>query len=246
MKHFLVHNCNFCGAKNIRFDVLTTTMHQSPYDSSATYWQAFCQCSHCKKGCVLAIHGGPNFHILNRITHIESYPNLCILDKTNISDHFKIFKIIIPPNTKQVECPKYVPENIKNIFDEATKCLSVNCYVASGAMFRLCLDLVSKNLLEKWICENPSNVNQPNKDQKEKLYNRINFLISENVIPKRLKELAHCIRLDGNDSAHDGTTGEHEALDCLDFTEALLTEIYTLTEQINEANRRRLERRSKS
>ncbi|MHA3052183.1 DUF4145 domain-containing protein [Acinetobacter sp. ANC 4640] len=245
MKHFLVHNCNFCGAKNIRFDVLTTTIHQSSHDSSSTYWQAFCQCSHCKKGCVLAIHGGLNFHILNRITHIESYPNLCLSDKTNISDHFKVFKIIIPPNKEQVECPKYVPENIKNIFDEATKCLSVDCFVASGAMFRLCLDLVSKDLLEKWQRGNQSNSNQPNKDQKNKLYDRIDFLILNGIISIRLKELAHCIRLDGNDSAHDGSTGESEALDCLDFTEALLTEVYTLPEQINEAKKRREERRAK-
>ena len=33
---------------------------------------------------------------------------------------------------------------------------------------------------------------------------------------------------------HDGTTGEDEALDCLDFTEALLNETYTLPAQINE------------
>lgn len=122
----------------------------------------------------------------------------------------------------------------------------MDCFVASGSMFRLCLDLVTKNLLEKCLEENQTSEQQPNKEQRNKLANRIDFLIDQDKIPKRLQELAHCIRHDGNDSAHDGNTGEEEALDCLDFTEALLTEIYTLTAQINEANKRRLERRAKS
>lgn len=61
-----------------------------------------------------------------------------------------------------------------------------------------------------------------------------------------MSKLAHCIRDDGNDSAHDGNTGESEALDCLDFTEALLKEVYTFPAQIQEAEKRRLERREKS
>ena len=121
----------------------------------------------------------------------------------------------------------------------------MNCFVASGSMFRLCLDLVTKDLLEKWLEENHASEQQPNKDQRNKLANRIDFLIAQDKIPKRLQELAHCIRHDGNDSAHDGTTGENEALDCLDFAEALLTEIYTIPEKINESGRRRLERRAK-
>lgn len=112
-------------------------------------------------------------------------------------------------------------------------------------MFRLCLDLVTKDLLDKWLEENQTSDQQPNKEQKNKLANRIDFLIAQDKIPKRLKELAHCIRHDGNDSAHDGTTGEDEALDCLDFTEALLIEIYTMPEKINKSSRRRSERRAK-
>ncbi|WP_349927414.1 DUF4145 domain-containing protein [Acinetobacter sp. A1-4-2] len=158
----------------------------------------------------------------------------------------RISGIISPPLKQLYICPAYVPDNIKSIFDEATKCLSMNCFVASGSMFRLCLDLVTKDLLEKWLEEHQTSEQQPNKDQRNKLAYRIDFLIEQEKIPKRLKELAHCIRHDGNDSAHDGNTGEDEALDCLDFTEALLTEIYTLPAQINEANRRRNERRAKS
>lgn len=245
MKHFLVYNCNFCGSKNIRFDVFATTKHKANH--SRVHWEAFSQCSHCKRGCVFILERGSSFRSLFDHEYIDSYDiNLCNNPKTNISDHFRISKVLIPPAKEQIICPLYVPNNIEDIFNEATKCLSMSCFVASGAMFRLCLDLVTKNLLENWLEENQTCEQQPNKDQRNKLANRIDFLIDQDKIPKRLKELAHCIRHDGNDSAHDGNTGEDEALDCLDFTEALLTEIYTLPSQINEANRRRNERRAKS
>ena len=246
MKHFLVYTCNFCGSNKIRFDVLATTLHENTDFYRDTYWEAFSQCSHCKRGCVFIIRKGDNFNSLYTHDYYTFDSNLCLNEKTNINDHFQISKVLIPPFKEKIACPLYVPENIKNIFDEATKCLSVNCYVASGSMFRLCLDLVTKNLLENWLKENTTSEIQPNKSQKEKLAYRIDFLIDQKIISRRLEDLAHSIRHDGNDSAHDGNTGEDEALDCLDFTEALLTEVYTLPEQINEANKRRLERRTKS
>lgn len=243
MKHFLVYNCNYCGSNKIQFDVLATTVQKI---HSRDYWEAFCQCSHCKKGSILLLEEGSNFRELKDRIYTGSYPNLCATEHTNINDHFQVNRLLIPPNKNQMMCPQFVPTNIKNIFDEATKCLAMSCFVASGSMFRLCLDLVTKDLLEKWLEENQTSEQQPNKEQRNKLANRIDFLIDQDKIPKRLKDLAHCIRHDGNDSAHDGTTGEDEALDCLDFTEALLTETYTLPAQINEASRRRLERRAKS
>lgn len=252
MKHFLVYDCNFCGSQKIRFDVFhTIRRHIRMYGTSdQIYWQAFSQCSHCKNSLIfilipdtLAIRDEIKFPYDG---FIESKDDLCQIESTNINDHFKINRLLITPHKKQIICPLHVPDDIKNIFDEATKCLSMSCFVAGGSMFRLCLDLVTKNLLENWLEENQNSEQQPNKEQKNKLANRIDFLIDQDKIPKRLKDLAHCIRHDGNDSAHDGNTGESEALDCLDFTEALLNEIYTLPEQINKANRRRIERRTKS
>ncbi|MEO9303158.1 DUF4145 domain-containing protein [Acinetobacter pittii] len=42
-----------------------------------------------------------------------------------------------------------------------------------------------------------------------------------------LEELSRCIKDDGNDAAHDGTIGETEANDLLDFTYELLERVYT-------------------
>lgn len=250
MKHFLVYNCNFCNSNNIRMDVLTTTLHSyKSYGHDVFYWQAFCTCSKCKNGMIFRIDA--DYEKIRDDLNLdysdgESFKkqkNLCLLEKSNINDHVRVKGLIISPPKQQNTCPNHVPETIKNIFNEATECLSMNCFVASGSMFRLCLDLVTKDLLERWLEENTSSDQQPNKEQRNKLANRIDFLIIQDKIPKRLKDLAHCIRHDGNDSAHDGNTGEEEALDCLDFTEALLTEIYTLPEQIREAEKRRQARR---
>ncbi|MFV5312405.1 DUF4145 domain-containing protein [Acinetobacter schindleri] len=253
MKHFLVYNCNFCNSQNIRLDVLKTTINTyKSYYNQIFYWQAFTQCSNCKKGMILHLESDKkkiddDIYLDHREKkEISLVVDLCTLSYTNINDHVFIKGLITPPLKQQNVCPIHVPEEIKNIFDEATKCLSMDCFVASGSMFRLCLDLVTKNLLEKWLEENQASEQQPNKDQRNKLANRIDFLINQDKIPKRLKELAHCIRHDGNDSAHDGNTGEDEALDCLDFTEALLKEVYTFPAQIQEAEKRRLERREKS
>ena len=253
MNYFLIYKCNFCNSNNIRLDVFKTTLHSyRSYGNQRFYWQAFCTCSNCKNGMVFKLEAN-----LDKIrddlslnyTDKETFHtknDLCKFEKTNINDHVRINGIILAPIKQQHICPLYVPEQIKNIFDEATKCLSINCFIASGSMFRLCLDLVTKDLLEKWLEENTISEVQPNKEQRNKLANRIDFLINQDKIPKRLKELAHCIRHDGNDSAHDGNTGEDEALDCLDFTEALLKEVYTFPAQINEAEKRRFERRAKS
>lgn len=253
MKHFLVYNCNFCNSQKIRLDVLKTTINTyQSWQNLISYWQAFCQCSNCKKGMILHLESDEKkidddiYLNPKEKREINLIIDLCALSYTNINDHVYIRGLITPPLKQQNICPLHVPEDIKNIYDEATKCLSMDCFVASGSMFRLCLDLVTKNLLEKYLEENQTSEQQPNKEQRNKLANRIDFLIDQDKIPKRLQELAHCIRHDGNDSAHDGNTGEEEALDCLDFTEALLTEIYTLPAQINEANKRRLERRAKS
>lgn len=111
-------------------------------------------------------------------------------------------------------------------------------------MFRLCLDITTKELLDNWINNNQTADPQPNSAQKSKLFNRIEFLIEKNVIPPDLKDFAHHIRLDGNDAAHDGSTEKDEAEDLLDFSELFLERIYTNQKQLELAQARRLARRN--
>ncbi|PSS68757.1 hypothetical protein AYI85_12865 [Shewanella algae] len=67
----------------------------------------------------------------------------------------------------------------------------------------------------------------------------MDWLFDNNRWPSSLRELAVCIRQDGNDGAHDGDLGEDEAEDLLDFTNLFLEEIYTGPEKIRLSQERR-------
>ena len=234
---FVISNCNYCKTKNIRFDnkgFNKLNIHQ---------WDILAICSHCNLPTVYRISRKPDVgYPLNE--HLARATTLKEIENLNLSSSFHIGSTIVPPNNEITPCPEHVPENIKIVFDEATTCLSMECYTASGAMFRLCLDVTTKELLQEWLEANEDDVNQPNTAQKDKLFNRIEFLLDKGIIPSDLKEYAHQIRLDGNDSAHDGNTEKEEAEDLLDFSVLFLDRIYTIKKQLAIAQARTLARRS--
>lgn len=235
---FVISNCNYCRTKNIRFD-------NKGFNKTNTYqWDILAICSNCNRPTVFRLSQKlsieyPFNEQLKVATKLEDLKSL------NLNLFFSIGSIMVPPNREIAVCPEHVPENIKIVFNEASICLSNNCYTASGAMFRLCLDITTKELLQQWIEANQVEPKQPNSHQKDKLYNRIEFLIEHGVIPTDLKEYAHHIRLDGNNAAHDGSTEKEEAEDLLDFSELFLERIYTMRKQLEIAQTRRLARRTR-
>jgi hypothetical protein len=136
-----------------------------------------------------------------------------------------------------VEAPEHVPAHVKAAFDEGAKTLRIGCYNAAGAMFRLCLDLATKPL----ILTNLDH--QPSRHQQSNLAARLEWLMEQSLIPKSLADLAACVRHDGNDGVHDGSLGQEEAEDLLDFTVALLERLYTEPAKLHLAEARRMERR---
>lgn len=235
---FVIADCSYCKTKNIRFDNLGFNIVAS------TVWDVFAICSNCDAPTVFRMlqKSTVPFVINERLGKAKKLEDIKDL---NLSACFTVESTMIPPKEEITPCPEYVPENIKTVFDEATLCLANNCYTASGAMFRLCLDLTTKELLQVWLEQNTQLTIQPNKAQKDKLFNRIEFLIDNNVIPSDLREYAHHIRLDGNDAAHDGSTKKEEAEDLLDFSELFLKRIYTIKKQLFLAQERSIARRQK-
>lgn len=230
--NFLVSNCTYCGTNKIRFD------NHGFKKKDVFQWHVFSICSNCYKPTVFNIFlkSSASQTLVNTL---KIATTLAGLKDINLLEHFVLSTKETPPLDAVRECPAHVPENIKKVFDEAAICLALNCFTASGAMFRLCLDITTKELLGQWMKNNP----QPNNTQKDKLFNRIEFLIEKNVIPPDLKDFAHHIRLDGNDAAHDGSTEKDEAEDLLDFSELFLERIYTNQKQLELAQARRLARR---
>lgn len=232
---FLVANCDYCQTKKMTFQV------KGFNKATSLEWHVFSICSECGYPTVFKLVrvGAP----LGISEMLQKAQDVSGLKSLNLSLYFNVINKIIPPNNEVVPCPQHVPENIKTVFDEAAICLSIDCYTSSGAMFRLCLDITTKELLKTWLEDNTDPNIQPNAAQKDKLYNRIEFLIQKNVIPPDLKEYAHHIRLDGNEAAHEGSTEKQDAEDLLDFTELFLERIYTMKKQLELAQERRLARR---
>jgi hypothetical protein len=125
-------------------------------------------------------------------------------------------------------------------FVEAAKSMAIGCHNAAAAMFRLCLDLVTKPLLPNRERED---VPQPTKAQRHRLADRIDWLIDQRAIAPELATLAHSVRQDANDGAHDGSLSKEDAEDLLDFTVALLQRHFTEPERLRLAEQRRIARR---
>jgi hypothetical protein len=152
---------------------------------------------------------------------------------------------VAPMIPQAVECPEYVPPAIKRTFDEAAKCLAIQCYDASGTMFRKVLDSATRPLLPPQ--PDPEDKAHPDfvawKIRKD-LALRLSWLFERGKLPEGIKDLAECVREDGNDAAHNaqGITSL-EAADLQDFTFLVLETLYTIPGQIAENKRRRAQRR---
>ena len=105
-------------------------------------------------------------------------------------------------------------------------------------MFRRALDMATQALLPNDDAE------RPNRETRHKLHLRLDWLFEHGKLPEHLQDLASVVRIDGNDGAHRGTLGEETAEDLVDFTERLLTQIYTEPMRVRLAKQRADERKA--
>lgn len=117
--------------------------------------------------------------------------------------------------------PEHLPPEIEAAFVEGTKCLAIGCYNASAAMFRLGLDLCTKEMLP------PADEPEPNRHTRRNLAPRLEWLFDNGRLPADLRDLSAAVKDNGNDGAHDGNLSEEDAEDIYDFAYALLERIYT-------------------
>lgn len=73
---------------------------------------------------------------------------------------------------------------------------------------------------------------------------RLPWLFDNRILPSELRDLAGCIKEDGNDGAHAGTLTKADADDLLDFTIALLERVVTEPKRLELAKERRDARRA--
>ncbi len=231
----LVADCPRCNSNKITFDVRDAcyvgevTLGHGALAHTRDLYETFCFCRNCEKTTIFElVPTNDGFgHLVGDISNfIGSVSKL-----TNIIGYVSIknFSSSLPP--------EFLPPKIDIVFREGASCFSIGCYNASAAMFRLCLDLCTKDMLPD---DNPAGLNGR---VRRNLGLRLPWLFENDYLPPMLKDLSNCIREDGNDGAHDGTLTENDAADIKDFTYLLLEHIYTVPERLRLAASRRVDRR---
>ena len=221
----LLANCPRCGANRITFDVVY------PNPISDQQVEVFSVCRACYQGVI--------FLLSLNAEGSEIYPSVVnalrsLSSDSNLNEYFDVDRHINVSDINTILPPKYLPNEIEKVFEEAVRCHAIGCWNAAGAMFRSSIDIATKKLMQqRW----------PNDAPKKTLAKRLEWLFSKGEIPEGLKSLSACIREDGNDAVHDATLAKVDADDLLDFTVESLKHFYTRPERIRLAEERRKERR---
>jgi hypothetical protein len=228
----LITDCPRCGSSKITFDVVYANIIDKQY-SWQNWYEAFCTCRHCNRATIFVLSDSQN-------ADFSKFPEGGIMKVHESLNHYVVIeRYVSVKDESTIEPPKYIPPDIKNIFNEGATCLVVDCFNASGTMFRLCVDLATCSLLPKEEAEGL------NAKVRRDLGLRIPWLIDHEYLPESLRELSTCIKEDGNDGAHAGTLKKPDAEDLMDFTVTLLERLYTEPERIRLAQIRRDNRRKK-
>jgi len=227
----LVTDCPRCGAKRISFDVRGVNHIEKKYDWQNVY-EAFSVCRSCHKGVVYRLAQRVNNRDLDKPAVLMTYGG-------SLTDMFIVEGPITLKDRDVAPPPEHLPENIDVAFREGATCMGVRCYNAAGTMFRLCLDFATKELM-------PAETPGLNAQGRRSLGLRMNWMFENNVLPAALRELAQCVKDDGNDGAHDGTLSAVDAEDLQEFTFELLERLYTEPKRLEIAKARRDARHAKA
>jgi hypothetical protein len=225
-------NCPRCGADQITFDVHACIPVGMEYRWQRWY-EAFGVCRNCLRGTIFLI----SQKTIQDRDFLDQHSPLEFRESLNL--HFDVDRWISLRDRPTEKAPEYVPEAVKAAFEEGAACLSIKCFNAAGAMFRMCLDLATRPMLPK------EEVEGLNARIRRDLGLRLPWMFDHGKLPEALRELSHCIREDGNDAAHAGNLTQHDAEDLIDFARVLLERLYTEPERLRLAQQRREKRRDK-
>lgn len=221
-KPLVAADCPRCGQHKVTFDVLESWPVIDNY-----HHEIFVVCRACGQPSTGLVDATSNNH-----QAISAYSGGFI----NRDYPFKKWVFNVPDLRS---APEHIPEDIERAFTEGAKSVAIGCYNAASAMFRLSLDLATKPLLPSATEPDP----KPSKRERYNLGPRIDWLVAHGKLPAAIGDLAHHVRLDGNDGAHDGTLGEADANDLIDFTVVILERQYTEPERLRLAKARQTARR---
>ena len=231
----LVTDCPRCGANHTTFDVVAQVWLSQEYNWVDRY-EIFCVCRQCHVSTTFIVKAS-NMEAKDRCNRGDGLATY----HSGLNEYFAIERFISLRDNVSTKPPEHLPDEIKNAFNEGAACLSIDCFNAAASMFRLCVDLVTRPLLPD---PTDGTKAQPNGKQRRDLGLRLAWMFDNKILPLELRELATCIREDGNDGAHAGTLTKADADDLVDFTIALLERIITEPKKLELAEERRVARRT--
>ena len=228
----LVANCPRCGTRHTNFDVKACITLNSQYDWQHRY-ECFVVCRSCIRGSVVILKIGS-------IDYGKQFnnPDKVLASNIGLENFFEVTDFVTLKDHTKHNPPEFLPDDLRDAFLEAESCFGINCYNAAATMFRLCIDIATKPMLPEFEEGKP-----PNRRTRRDLALRLVWLFDNNFLPDSVRELAQCIREDGNDGAHAGNLKRVDAEDILDFTYALLSRLYTEPKKLELAKKRREDRR---
>ncbi|MGN6094141.1 MAG: DUF4145 domain-containing protein [Luteibacter jiangsuensis] len=223
----IVSNCPRCGAQQMTFDVTaSTSAGANPGINWKKRFEVFAICRSCLRPSILWLE------VDQLIREIEPNP----MSFNNLDSLFKVIGFLSVRDLRAVKSPEHIPVRIEEAFNEGARSLAGQCPNAAAAMFRLCVDLATAPLLPDGA--------EPSNRVRRSLGLRLDWLFNHQKLPEALRELADCLKEDGNDGAHEGTLTIADAENLLDFTVELLKRMFTEPRTLELARLRREERRA--
>lgn len=226
----IVGDCPRCGSERITFDLFAANLVAILHEWLHRY-EAFCVCRKCHRSTVFQISQTTEGYDAAVRTGAE-----VVAYRGTLNDCFSIDGYVSLKDRDAAPPPEHLPEKIDAAFREGATCMASGCFNAAGTMFRLCLDFATKELMPK---EDAPGLNGKIRGS---LGLRMNWLFETGGLPEALKELAACVKDDGNDGAHDGTLSKVDAEDLEEFTFVLLERLYTEPKRLAIAKERREKR----
>jgi Domain of unknown function (DUF4145) len=234
----LVSDCPRCGSNQITFDVMAQVYDGYTRYNFQHWYEIFCVCRACSRPTIFLVYRSAN----HSPEGVFDKPDALVKFPDALNQYFEIERFISLRDNVTQKPPEHLPKEIENAFTEGAACLSIGCNNAAATMFRLCVDVATRPLLPDPA--DTMKAQPPNNRTRRDLGLRLGWMFDNGILPSALKELAQCIREDGNDGAHAGNLTKEDAEDLLDFTTVLLERLITEPKRLALAEERRKARRT--
>lgn len=205
-------NCPYCATKHVAATLLAIAVAN---DTTAS---AFATCNKCSFGVVLMIQ-------------ISGLPDAIIFQDEleepdeDIREALSRMKVLaVAPNAPKPRTIQFIPERVESAYREGEVNRAEKRYLSAAGNYRTALDRALK-----WIAP----------DEKGTIYQKVERMASQNVLPSTLIDLMHEIRFLGN-QIHDMDDPDPADVEAgADFATLLLTYLFELPGRVTLAAEKR-------